>query len=99
MSDIRINQSGVQARGGAIGALASATVQLAVSYVATSDTHQGGLDGGARFHARNLNNSAQQAADAACETTQNLRAFMIHASQTMVTSDQTQSTNIEQLGG
>jgi len=99
MSEIRINHSGTQAQGGAIGALAQAAGQSATRYAATSETHQGGLDGDARFHARNLNRSAQQAVAAACETTQNLQTFVINASQTMVTNDKAQSANFGQTGG
>jgi len=99
MSKIFNNQAGVQAQGRTIGAWAREAEQSASNYVTRSDTHQNGLDGAARLRARELSCAAEQAVKAACETAQNLRAFLENASQTTVSLDQAQSANFRQLEG
>jgi len=97
MPEIFSNQQGVQLSAQRIGTQAHGAAQLVGNHNAQSDTHQSGVDGGARLGARELNRIVRQAVEETRETVDNLRTFMENSAQTTTSLDQTRGASIEQL--
>ncbi|MCL2426588.1 MAG: hypothetical protein FWD05_09660 [Oscillospiraceae bacterium] len=91
MSEIFVNNSGVQSQSGAVFSSTNVAEQSNTNYTSQSNSHQGELDGVARLNTLRVSNYARQAVSAACETSHNLRVFIGNASQTTVSVDQSQS--------
>ncbi|MCL2425578.1 MAG: hypothetical protein FWD05_04480 [Oscillospiraceae bacterium] len=91
MSEIFVNNSGIQSQSGAISNSTNAAEQSTTNYRSQSITHQGGLDGAARFSTLQFNDFARRAVEAACATTHNIGAFIRNAAQTTASLDQSQS--------
>jgi len=91
MSEIFVSNSGVQSQSSAIFSSTNAAEQSNTNYTSQSSSHQGGLDGAARFNIIQFSAFTREAIGAACATTNNLSTFIRNAAQTTTSVDHSQS--------
>ncbi|MCL2424890.1 MAG: hypothetical protein FWD05_00980 [Oscillospiraceae bacterium] len=91
MSEMFVNNSGVQSQSSSISSSTNATEQSTANYISQSSSHQGGLDGAARYSILQFSGFTRQTTDAACVTLHNLSVFIRNAAQAAASVDQSQS--------
>jgi len=91
MSEIFVNDSGLQSQISTTSNSTNTTEQSVTSYASQSSAHQEGLDGAARFDVIQFVTHIRQTVGVACATSHNIVAFIRNASQTTLSVDKTQS--------
>jgi len=91
MGEFFVNESGVQSQNTAITSYTNTAEQLNTNYVSQSTTHQGGLDGAARFDTLLFTSFTRQAVDAACTTLHSLSTFISNSALAVGSVDRAQS--------
>ena len=79
--------NGVLTQAQTISVVTNEVVESYLQYIAQSETHKSYLDGFYRLSSEELLRMTEDAAEVACEINQNMQAFLKHASETMVCTD------------
>ena len=99
MSEIFVNNQGVQTQTGAIQSFTNDSALVATNHVAEALNSQSELDGAGRFTALQVSNYAKDAVDAACLTVERMCTFMTNAAETMGIVDLRESTVFDDAQG
>jgi len=92
MSEMFVNNQGVQTQTGTIKSFTDDSVLVATNHIGEALNSQSELDGANRLTALQVSNYAEQAVNAACGTVYDMCAFLTHSAETMGIVDHREST-------